>query len=53
MNLAGTGTEVEAEKRMEVLAALRNIDHIHFFIHGEIPPGCNSSFIALIPKVPD
>ncbi|GKC35118.1 RNA-directed DNA polymerase, eukaryota [Tanacetum coccineum] len=26
----GTGTEVEAEKRMEVLAALRNIDHIHF-----------------------
>ncbi|GJU35290.1 zinc finger BED domain-containing protein RICESLEEPER 2-like protein [Tanacetum coccineum] len=24
-----TGTEVEAEKRMEVLAALRNIDHIH------------------------
>ncbi|GJY23242.1 RNA-directed DNA polymerase, eukaryota, reverse transcriptase zinc-binding domain protein [Tanacetum coccineum] len=25
----------------------------HFFIHGEIPPGCNSSFIALIPKVPD
>ncbi|GKA67464.1 hypothetical protein Tco_0767381 [Tanacetum coccineum] len=26
-NLAGT--EVEAEKRMEVLAALRNIDHIH------------------------
>ncbi|GJW89311.1 RNA-directed DNA polymerase, eukaryota [Tanacetum coccineum] len=24
----------------------------HFFIHGEIPPGCNSSFIALIPKVP-
>ncbi|GJR86501.1 hypothetical protein Tco_0210512 [Tanacetum coccineum] len=25
----GTGTEVEAEKRMEVLAALRNIDHIH------------------------
>ncbi|GJX55520.1 hypothetical protein Tco_0285417 [Tanacetum coccineum] len=29
-NLAGViGTEVEAEKRMEVLAALRNIDHIH------------------------
>ncbi|GJR69092.1 RNA-directed DNA polymerase, eukaryota, partial [Tanacetum coccineum] len=25
----GTGTEVEAKKRMEVLAALRNIDHIH------------------------
>ncbi|GJT24441.1 hypothetical protein Tco_0894378 [Tanacetum coccineum] len=25
----GTCTEVEAEKRMEVLAALRNIDHIH------------------------
>ncbi|GJY82389.1 RNA-directed DNA polymerase, eukaryota, reverse transcriptase zinc-binding domain protein [Tanacetum coccineum] len=25
----------------------------HFFIHGEIPSGCNSSFIALIPKVPD
>ncbi|GJV52730.1 hypothetical protein Tco_1448471 [Tanacetum coccineum] len=25
----------------------------HFFIHGEIPPGCNSSFIALILKVPD
>ncbi|GJY01731.1 RNA-directed DNA polymerase, eukaryota, reverse transcriptase zinc-binding domain protein [Tanacetum coccineum] len=25
----------------------------HFFIHGEIPPGCNSSFIALIPKVPN
>ncbi|GKA61582.1 hypothetical protein Tco_0760989 [Tanacetum coccineum] len=23
----------------------------HFFIHGEIPPGCNSSFIALIPKL--
>nr|GEV11082.1 hypothetical protein [Tanacetum cinerariifolium] len=26
---------------------------IHFFIHGEIPKGCNSSFIALIPKIPD
>ncbi|GJW68081.1 putative reverse transcriptase domain-containing protein [Tanacetum coccineum] len=25
----GTGTEVEAEERMEVLASLRNIDHIH------------------------
>nr|GEY38202.1 RNA-directed DNA polymerase, eukaryota [Tanacetum cinerariifolium] len=25
----------------------------HFFIHGDIPSGCNSSFIALIPKVPD
>nr|GEU39486.1 RNA-directed DNA polymerase, eukaryota, reverse transcriptase zinc-binding domain protein [Tanacetum cinerariifolium] len=25
----------------------------HFFIHGEIPKGCNSSFIALIPKIPD
>ncbi|GJX66496.1 RNA-directed DNA polymerase, eukaryota, reverse transcriptase zinc-binding domain protein [Tanacetum coccineum] len=72
------GTEVEAEKRMEVLAALHKIprprrvfsfgfyrhfwpviEHDvymavnHFFIHGEIPPGCNSSFIALIPKVPD
>ncbi|GJZ51951.1 hypothetical protein Tco_0606466 [Tanacetum coccineum] len=23
-----------------------------FLHHGEIPPGCNSSFIALIPKVP-
>ncbi|GKC38445.1 RNA-directed DNA polymerase, eukaryota [Tanacetum coccineum] len=25
----------------------------HFFIHGDIPSGCNSSFIALIPKIPD
>nr|GEX88094.1 RNA-directed DNA polymerase, eukaryota, reverse transcriptase zinc-binding domain protein [Tanacetum cinerariifolium] len=24
----------------------------HFFIYGEIPKGCNSSFIALIPKIP-
>ncbi|GKA98526.1 RNA-directed DNA polymerase, eukaryota [Tanacetum coccineum] len=26
---------------------------IHFFKHGDIPGGCNSSFIALIPKIPD
>nr|GFA40954.1 RNA-directed DNA polymerase, eukaryota, reverse transcriptase zinc-binding domain protein [Tanacetum cinerariifolium] len=26
---------------------------IHFFINGDIPAGCNSSFIALILKVPD
>nr|GEW14136.1 RNA-directed DNA polymerase, eukaryota [Tanacetum cinerariifolium] len=25
----------------------------HFFINEDIPAGCNSSFIALIPKVPD
>ncbi|GJV24551.1 RNA-directed DNA polymerase, eukaryota, reverse transcriptase zinc-binding domain protein [Tanacetum coccineum] len=25
----------------------------HFFINGDIPAGCNLSFIALIPKVPD
>nr|GEV97170.1 RNA-directed DNA polymerase, eukaryota [Tanacetum cinerariifolium] len=25
----------------------------HFFTHGDIPKGCNSSFIALIPKIPD
>nr|GEZ38588.1 RNA-directed DNA polymerase, eukaryota [Tanacetum cinerariifolium] len=25
----------------------------HFFIHREIPKGCNSSFIALISKIPD
>nr|GEX20161.1 cysteine-rich receptor-like protein kinase [Tanacetum cinerariifolium] len=25
----------------------------HFFIHGEIHKGCNSSFIALIPKIPN
>ncbi|GJR93606.1 RNA-directed DNA polymerase, eukaryota [Tanacetum coccineum] len=25
----------------------------HFFTHGDIPKGCNSSFVALIPKVPD
>ncbi|GJR98447.1 RNA-directed DNA polymerase, eukaryota, partial [Tanacetum coccineum] len=25
----------------------------YFFIHNEIPIGCNSSFIALIPKIPD
>nr|GEY81496.1 RNA-directed DNA polymerase, eukaryota, reverse transcriptase zinc-binding domain protein [Tanacetum cinerariifolium]GEY81503.1 RNA-directed DNA polymerase, eukaryota, reverse transcriptase zinc-binding domain protein [Tanacetum cinerariifolium] len=25
----------------------------HFFTYGVIPKGCNSSFIALIPKVPD
>nr|GEU86320.1 reverse transcriptase domain-containing protein [Tanacetum cinerariifolium] len=25
----------------------------HFFIHGKIPKGCNSSFIALISKIPD
>ncbi|GJZ43695.1 RNA-directed DNA polymerase, eukaryota [Tanacetum coccineum] len=25
----------------------------HFFTYGDIPKGCNSSFIALIPKVPD
>nr|GEX47024.1 RNA-directed DNA polymerase, eukaryota [Tanacetum cinerariifolium] len=24
-----------------------------FFTHGNIPKGCNSSFIALIPKIPD
>nr|GEX06005.1 RNA-directed DNA polymerase, eukaryota [Tanacetum cinerariifolium] len=26
---------------------------IHFFKHGDIPGGCNSSFIALIPKISD
>nr|GEX73276.1 hypothetical protein [Tanacetum cinerariifolium] len=25
----------------------------HFLTYGDIPKGCNSSFIALIPKVPD
>nr|GEY64242.1 RNA-directed DNA polymerase, eukaryota, reverse transcriptase zinc-binding domain protein [Tanacetum cinerariifolium] len=25
----------------------------YFFMHGEIPKGCNSSFIALIPKILD
>nr|GEY89758.1 RNA-directed DNA polymerase, eukaryota, reverse transcriptase zinc-binding domain protein [Tanacetum cinerariifolium] len=25
----------------------------HFFTHGDIPKGFNSSFIALIPKIPD
>nr|GEX66642.1 RNA-directed DNA polymerase, eukaryota, reverse transcriptase zinc-binding domain protein [Tanacetum cinerariifolium] len=25
----------------------------HFFIHANIPKGCNSSFITLIPKIPD
>nr|GEW14517.1 hypothetical protein [Tanacetum cinerariifolium] len=25
----------------------------HFFTYGDIPKGCNSSFIFLIPKVPD
>nr|GEV65319.1 RNA-directed DNA polymerase, eukaryota, reverse transcriptase zinc-binding domain protein [Tanacetum cinerariifolium] len=25
----------------------------HFFNHGDIPAGCNASFIALIPKIPD
>ncbi|GJW03090.1 RNA-directed DNA polymerase, eukaryota [Tanacetum coccineum] len=25
---------------------------MYFFSHGEIPKGCNSSFIALIPKIP-
>ncbi|GJR06083.1 RNA-directed DNA polymerase, eukaryota [Tanacetum coccineum] len=25
----------------------------YFFIHNEIPIGCNSSFITLIPKIPD
>ncbi|GJY85864.1 RNA-directed DNA polymerase, eukaryota [Tanacetum coccineum] len=25
----------------------------HFFIHGDIPSGCNSSFITLIPKIPN
>ena len=25
----------------------------HFFTHGDIPNGCNSIFIALIPKIPD
>ncbi|GJY83899.1 hypothetical protein Tco_0497275, partial [Tanacetum coccineum] len=25
----------------------------HFFQSGSIPKGCNSSFIALIPKIPD
>ncbi|GKD03186.1 RNA-directed DNA polymerase, eukaryota [Tanacetum coccineum] len=25
----------------------------HFFTHGDIPNGCNSSFISLIPKIPD
>ncbi|GJW91997.1 zinc finger, CCHC-type containing protein [Tanacetum coccineum] len=46
----GPGTEVETEKEWStnVYMAVN-----HFFIHGEIPPGCNSSFIALIPKVPD
>ncbi|GKA98182.1 RNA-directed DNA polymerase, eukaryota [Tanacetum coccineum] len=24
-----------------------------FFRHGEIPKGCNSNFIALVPKIPD
>nr|GEZ44190.1 RNA-directed DNA polymerase, eukaryota [Tanacetum cinerariifolium] len=32
----------------DVYAAIK-----HFFIHGEIPKGCNSSFIALIPKISD
>ncbi|GJZ87098.1 RNA-directed DNA polymerase, eukaryota [Tanacetum coccineum] len=25
----------------------------HFFMYADIPKGCNSSFIALIPKIPD
>nr|GEV42852.1 RNA-directed DNA polymerase, eukaryota, reverse transcriptase zinc-binding domain protein [Tanacetum cinerariifolium] len=25
----------------------------HFFTHTDIPKGCNSSFIAVIPKIPD
>ncbi|GKF05192.1 RNA-directed DNA polymerase, eukaryota, reverse transcriptase zinc-binding domain protein, partial [Tanacetum coccineum] len=25
----------------------------HFFTYGDIPKGCNSSFISLIPKIPD
>nr|GEX25718.1 RNA-directed DNA polymerase, eukaryota, reverse transcriptase zinc-binding domain protein [Tanacetum cinerariifolium] len=25
----------------------------HFFTHADIPKGCNPSFIALIPKIPD
>ncbi|GKD83864.1 hypothetical protein Tco_1350703 [Tanacetum coccineum] len=25
---------------------------MYFFTHGDIPKGCNSSFIALIPKIP-
>ncbi|GJX30348.1 RNA-directed DNA polymerase, eukaryota [Tanacetum coccineum] len=25
----------------------------HFFTYGDIPKGCNSSFIALIPKIPN
>nr|GEW43437.1 RNA-directed DNA polymerase, eukaryota [Tanacetum cinerariifolium] len=25
----------------------------HFFTHADIPKGCNSSFITLIPKIPD
>ncbi|GKC16187.1 RNA-directed DNA polymerase, eukaryota, reverse transcriptase zinc-binding domain protein [Tanacetum coccineum] len=40
--------EAEIMKEHDVYMAVN-----HFFIHGEIPPGCNSSFIALIPKVPD
>ncbi|GJR11579.1 RNA-directed DNA polymerase, eukaryota [Tanacetum coccineum] len=32
----------------DVVAAVR-----HFFHSGTIPKGCNSSFIALIPKIPD
>jgi hypothetical protein len=32
----------------DVVAAVK-----HFFQSGSIPKGCNSSFIALIPKIPD
>nr|GEW59018.1 cysteine-rich receptor-like protein kinase [Tanacetum cinerariifolium] len=26
---------------------------VFFFLHSDLPKGCNSSFIALIPKIPD
>ena len=32
----------------DVVAAVK-----YFFHHGSIPKGCNSAFIALIPKIPD
>nr|GEU85985.1 hypothetical protein [Tanacetum cinerariifolium] len=39
---------VDLERERDVYVAVK-----HFFNHGDIPSGCNSSFIALILKVPD
>nr|GEY62091.1 putative RNA-directed DNA polymerase, eukaryota, reverse transcriptase zinc-binding domain protein [Tanacetum cinerariifolium] len=48
INLESEVTNVEIKKAVDVYEAVR-----YFFLHSDLPKGCNSSFITLILKIPD